>query len=167
VTNFFIFFSTHFFSGSVVFFVTIHFLFSVAFTSLSLPPVLLNPHPPNFKGVSPICLPTLLHCLCLHLVLPSLRNPPLNARNVSPSIVCQAFLPFVVGLLKVSTRRETCNRFPQTSLTPLQFISCLTLFAFRPLPSLLKGTFFATFWRVFGLGPKKVKNFLSPTCCHI
>jgi hypothetical protein len=68
-----------FFAGFIVFFVTIHFLFSVAFTSLSLPRVLLNPHPPNFRGVCPICPPTLLHCLCPHPALPSLPNPPLNA----------------------------------------------------------------------------------------
>ena len=67
----------------------------------------------------------------------------------------------------MSTRRETCNRFPLTPLTPHHFISCLTLFAFRPLFSLLEGTFFATFWRLGGQGPKKVTNLLFPSCCHM
>ena len=73
---FLFFFQPPFFAGFVFFF---HLLFSVAITSLSLPPVLHYPHPPNFRDVSPICPPTLLHRLCPHLVLSSLSNPPLNA----------------------------------------------------------------------------------------
>ncbi len=44
---------------------------------------------------------------------------------LSPPISCflLAFLPFVIGLLKVSTRRETCKRFP------LHFLSNLVCFS--------------------------------------
>ncbi len=55
-------------------FFAIHFWFSVAVTSCFLPHVLQYPHPPNFRDMSPIWPSTLLHCLCSHLVLPSLLN---------------------------------------------------------------------------------------------
>ena len=72
------FFITPFFCRICLFFVTLHFAFSVTFTSLSLPHVPPYLHPPNFRDVSPISPPTLLH-LCHTLPsLPSLPNPATN-----------------------------------------------------------------------------------------
>ena len=58
---FLFFFQPLFLPDFFFFFVTIHFLFSVAFTSLSLPHVAHNPHPPNFGEMFAISLPTHLH----------------------------------------------------------------------------------------------------------
>ena len=71
--HFFLFFFNPFFLPDLSFF--FHLLFSVAITSLSLPPVLHYPHPPNFRDVSPICPPTLLHLCCACCALSSPPKP--------------------------------------------------------------------------------------------
>ena len=77
------FFLNPFFLPFVFFFVTLHFAFSVTFTSLSFLRVPRYLHSPNFRDVSPISPPTFLHLLCLHFWIPPLPNLATNPWHLS------------------------------------------------------------------------------------